>query len=318
MSDRVPASWVNKVFFDYEGTMFSSIPEETSNVGLMPPTCSYTLKKTNGGVDLCFEDTATWPEDFTLWVEKYAQRRLVASKITKKTWYLRVLSWKFLPNNLGVGSIVFYGSIGDVPFQIYCGDNIKDTRANPSSQTWDILNGSDLPPEMQVDADMFLAIELEVATIKKKEAISALEQFSINYGTKFEKWMEPYINTLNTTMEATHTNHKIAKKYSELAGKTFLLSPGEEFVFINSPEDSVFLDLDPTSQYTGEGSELVTILETQSEQAEGKILFTEAEVEISFTEFAIARARTNGCQEVESKPANGKSTLAEHQQTTRV
>jgi len=345
MSDCVPVTWDSTIFFDSEGIIFSSTPQCHTNVGVMPSSFSWTLKKLGEKVFLYFESDSNWHVDFNLFTDTIKSRRFALSKPTMNTHTIQVFSWKFLPNNLGVGSIVFYGSVGDVPFQIYCGDNIKNTSANPSSQTWDILNGSDLPPDMQVDSDMFLAIELEVAKSKQQEAISALEQFFINHGTNFEKWMEQHLNTLTATMKATYNNHEIAGRYSELDGKKFLLCPGEEF---NSHEDSVFINT--FDEFTGEGSKLtfetrpkktiscnesaIPKRETTLEEFENAF----AEDESQFAEFKRAFARRNPFSNVcgfpgdettdaegesatpndEIKLANGEVALPDHLQTTRV
>ena len=303
MSDRVLANWVNKVFFDYEGTMFSSIPEKPENqshVGFMPPSCSWTLKKDpkTGKKSLHFEGKYDDNEQFNKFAGEFSSMRL---DLIKNKREIPVDSWKFLPNESGVGSIVFYGFVNGVLVTIYCGDNIKNTRANPSSQTWDILNVSNLPPKMQVNADMFLAIKLEVAQTNADKTFCDLENFRSQYSANFEPWMEDHCLKLNETHRLATNIFNVSGKYSVLAGETFLLSPGEEFVFINSPEDSVFVNT--VDEFTGEGSELA--LETQSKE-EGKI---------QFAEFERARARRNECREVESTTKNGESAIPKRETT---
>lgn len=258
MSDCVPVTWDSTIFFDSEGIIFSSTPQCPTNVGVMPSSFSWTLKKLGEKVFLYFESDSNWNVDFNLFTDTIKSRRFALSKPTMNTHTIQVFSWKFLPNNLGVGSIVFYGSVGAEPFHIYCGNNIKNTKANPSGQTWDILNGSDLPTKMQVDANMFLAIELEKAEENKTKAKYTLQEFAEKFSYTFEDWMKEHLSTLSNTVEETTHIGEVSKKYSALDGQKFLLSPGEEFVVLDTDGDMV------TSKYTGESA--ILVLEDNAEE----------------------------------------------------
>jgi hypothetical protein len=49
--------------------------------------------------------------------------------------------------------------------------------------------------------------------------------------------MTDHLSELNNDVENTVNIFEISKKYSDLDGKTFLLSPEEEFVFLNTDSD---------------------------------------------------------------------------------
>ena len=263
MSSVMPVGWEmpgSGIEFDENDTMFS---KPRVNSLIMPKTCVWTLKRTEGTVFLFFEDPTnnSWnDEHFSRWTKESNTSRFVLSKPTMRTHVVSVFSWKFLPNNLGLGSIVFYGSVKGNKFQIYCGDNIKNTKTNPSHQTWDVLNGSNLPPDIQVSSDMFSAIELENANTKLSEAKNALKTFCLKVVDEKQNWilkvgfvdyMEPHISKLSNAVEKTAYILEVSEKYSVLDGETFLLSPEKEWVFLDSDGDM------GASEYTGKGASLV-------------------------------------------------------------
>jgi hypothetical protein len=240
MSDIIPFDWEmpgagSGIEFDENGTMFS---QQYVDSMLMPKTCVWTLKRDeNKNVSLFFEDPTnkSWnDEHFSRWTKESNTSRFVPSKPTMITHVVSVFSWKFLPNNLDLGSIVFYGFAQGNKFQIYCGDKIKNTKTNPSTQVWDILNDSDLPQGLQVGIDMFSAIELKEAENNKTKASSTLRDFALKFSDKFENWMTPHLSELSNAVEETTSILEVSKKYSDLDGKTFLISPGEEWEVLDS------------------------------------------------------------------------------------
>jgi hypothetical protein len=248
MSSIIPMNW-DKVF--EEDTIDQ---QPVIVILLLPKTCKWTLKRDkNGNVSLFFEDELknSWDENFSHSIVNLNTSRFVPSKPMVRTHIISVFSWKFLPNNLGLGSIVFYGFAEGKKFQMYCGNNIKNTTTNPSTRVWDILNGSNLPQGMKVGADMFLAIELEEAKIQMENSGCALNTFFVDFTDIFKDWMTPQLSILNQAVEETTSIFSISKKYSALDGQEFILSPGEEFVFLDS-DGNVSLE-----KRIGHGAQLV-------------------------------------------------------------
>ena len=312
MSSVMPVGW--DVTVDKNDTMISTPSTTPSSTPLvMPKTCSWTLKHTEGieghegHVSLCFEDNITnpWSDDFSSQTTKLKTRRFVLSKITQTTHSIPVDSWKFLPNNLGLHSIVFYGSVGDTNFAIYCGNKIKNTKANPSSKTWDILNGSDLPPDIQVSSDMFLAIEIEKANTKLIEAKNAIKTFLLKAYDENHNWLKTVgfvdymtsrLSKLNSDVLNTENILEVSTKYSELNGKIFRLSPVEEWKFLDSN------DVEGSNPYTGKGASLV--LKDNSEEQDSECFrdHPEFETPIFTTSPPLKPPRANRSNPFLSKP----------------
>jgi hypothetical protein len=254
MSSIMPITWdmsVCDIVFE-DDTMFSQPPITPL---IMPPSCVWTLKRYNyKNVSLLFEDPTknSWNDKhFSRWTKESNTSRFVPSKPTMETHSIPVSSWTFLPNNLGLGSIVFYGFAEGNKFQIYCGNKIKNTYSNPSKQTWDVLNGSILPKGLRVGPNIFSAIELKEAENNKTKASSTLRDFALKFSDKFENWMTDHLSELNNDVENTVNIFEISKKYSDLYEEEFILSPGEEWVFLDSDGDM------GASAYTGKGAILV-------------------------------------------------------------
>jgi hypothetical protein len=239
MSDVMPVGWKipgagSGIEFDENDIMFS---QQYVDSLLMPLNFYWTLKLENGDVVLRFEDPTNnpWTDDLSRFIEINTNKRFVLSKPTMRTYVVSVLSWKFLPNNRGLGSIVFYGSPNGKKIAIYCGDNIKNTKANPSTQVWEILNDSNLPKGLQVGIDMFSAIELEEAKKNVDETFFNLKSFAKQYNDdNFKPWMEPQCSHLND--EDSHATYvfNISKTYSALYGNEFPLSPGKKWEVLDS------------------------------------------------------------------------------------
>jgi hypothetical protein len=255
MSDFIPLSREipgagSGIAFDENDTMDQ---QSVIVILFLPETCVWTLKRDeNGNVYLFFEDPTnkSWnDEHFSRWTKESKTSRFVPSKPMVRTHVISVFSWKFLPNNLGLGSIVFYGFAEGKKIQMHCGNNIKNTTTNPSTRVWDILNKSlpeELRKKLQVGIDMFSAIELEEATKNVNETFFNLESFTKQYnGDNFKSWMEPQCSHLNYKNSHAMDVFNISKKYSALNGEEFILS---KYVILDSDGDM------GASAYTGAGA----------------------------------------------------------------